>query len=484
MERRNPNREALIGVKRGEETSEESRLAAASLKDYSKIKARFPTVRRPTPKRLLILTTMLVLVAGAVLLVGKEGHSDLKAMAQAYELCKVPENVHSLNPALFETCDEVKTNSIEQDDSARAFFPARKSNIIQGSNVTWYNEWWRNHQTISFPATPVKCSGTTRYMSHFLGSQTFVDLKYFCATKKYPFHRYLDVEKYTYFEGIHASTHNETQSTVAELRNCIITRGAGNKNAINCVFLPTSDCVVDKIVEFDDDWSRTREEVLCKGSKECLKELARPVPVEPSLQGAMKPNVSRLMLFLYARFVALAAPMRVAVEERVAHVMQDVKLPCVAVHVRRGDKLGECPDGNSGKKASCAFHKNLTEYLDVAVGFAQQMEGAGSIFVMSDDVHLLDGVDSAHGYPIVGMTGNTPGTIVDGVEDLVVLLASLQVGAHCNAVVGNSESEMSEMLVLHSCLHHKACPSVHSMNGTPLQAFDGVIVNGRPEAKV
>lgn len=411
----------------------------------------------------------------------KEGYSGLKATTHANELCKVPNNFLSLNPALFETCDEVKTNSIEQDDWARAFFPARKSNIIQGSNVTWYNEWWRNHQNISFPSAPVKCSGSTRYMSHFLGSQTFMDLKYFCGTKKYPFHRYLDLEKYVYFQGSKLSIHNESQSAVAKLRNCLINRGAGSKNAIECVFLPISDCVVDEIVEVDDDFS-SREEVLCKGSKECLEELAKPVPVEPVLQGAMKPNVSRLMLFLYARFVALSAPMRVAVEERVAQVTQNVKLPCVAVHVRRGDKLRECPDGNSGKMSSCAFHKNLTEYLDVAVGFAEQMEGRGSIFVMTDDVHLLDGIDSVHGYSVVGMTGNTPGAIMDGAEDLVVLLASLQVGAHCSAVVGNSESEVSELLVLHSCLHNKACPSVHSMNGRPLQAFEGVIVDGRPAA--
>jgi hypothetical protein len=460
-------------------------MAAASLAEVAYKKK--PT--RLTPKKCyLTLTTttvlVLVLVAGTMRPAIK-GYSDLNlkptAQQHANDLCKIPDSALSLNPALFETCDEVKTNSIEQDDSARAFYPARKTNIIQGSNVTWYNEWWRNHQNISFPATPVKCGGTTRYMDHFLGSQTFTDLKAFCAARKYPFHRYLDVQKYVYFKDLTEPIHNqETQSSLSELRNCLINRGAGNKNAIGCVFLPTSDCEVDEIVELDDDGS-TREEVLCKGSKQCLEELAKPVPVEPVLQGALKPNVSRLMLFLYARFVALAAPMRLAVKERVAHVMQNVKLPCVAVHVRRGDKLQECPDGKSGKMTSCPFHKNLTEYLDVAVGFAKQMEGAGSIFVMTDDVHLLDGIGSAHGYPVVGMTGNTPGTIVDGVEDLVVLLTSLHVGAHCNAIVGNSESEVSELLVLHSCLHHKACPSVHSMNGRPLQAFEGVIVNGKPE---
>jgi hypothetical protein len=62
---------------------------------------------------------------------------------------------------------------------------------------------------------------------------------------------------------------------------------------------------------------------------------------------------------------------------------------------------------------------------------------------------------------------------------LVTLLASLELGSACDAVVGNSASEVTEMLVLNNCAVRGSCPSVHSMNGRPLKAFEGVIVDGR-----
>ena len=67
----------------------------------------------------------------------------------------------------------------------------------------------------------------------------------------------------------------------------------------------------------------------------------------------------------------------------------------------------------------------------------------------------------------------------DGLTDLIKLLASLEIGSTCQAVVGNSESEVTELLVLANCVRRGVCPPVHSMNGSPLQAFAGVIVDGR-----
>ena len=58
---------------------------------------------------------------------------------------------------------------------------------------------------------------------------------------------------------------------------------------------------------------------------------------------------------------------------------------CVAVHVRRGDKLPECA---LGKQSSCLFQKGFEDYLRPAAAFLDQLHG-GYIFVMTDDPALL-----------------------------------------------------------------------------------------------
>jgi hypothetical protein len=68
---------------------------------------------------------------------------------------KVSDNVLLVNPALLEMGDEVETNAVEEQvDAGRAFFPMRKNNSFNGSNVTWYNELWRFRQKIRFPLRP------------------------------------------------------------------------------------------------------------------------------------------------------------------------------------------------------------------------------------------------------------------------------------------------------------------------------------------
>lgn len=162
--------------------------------------------------------------------------------------------------------------------------------------------------------------------------------------------------------------------------------------------------------------------------------------------------------------------------------MDEVKIllehPCVAIHIRRGDKLPEC---SQGKQSSCAFLKNLTDFTDVAVDFLKQLNGR-SMFVMTDEAEIVKGIDSIQGYPLVSISGKTAPQMAqsdNGLQELVVLLASLQLAGECDAIVGNSESEVSELAVLFACVQRGTCPPVHSMNGRPVQAYEEYIVDGR-----
>lgn len=131
----------------------------------------------------------------------------------------------------------------------------------------------------------------------------------------------------------------------------------------------------------------------------------------------------------------------------------------------------------------CLFKEShrLASYTDVAVDFLKQLNGR-SIFIMTDDAKIVDNVDSVQGYPLVSLSGKTAPDMEqsdDGLQELVLLLASLQMAGECDAFVGNSESEVLELAVLFSCVQRGACPPVHSMNGRPLQAYEDFIVDGR-----
>jgi len=397
-------------------------------------------------------------------------------------------------------CQVLQTSSDEISDQIRAFFPewkhASNNNTLllkKDSNSSWISKWWRSHQSIQFPNNPVPCGElvNARYVSYTMGSQIFTDLNVMMKSDNI-FYRYLDVNNSAYLTPLGLSHHEKDGLAMKRLRSCFLAARERNQNAIHCAFLPTSDCVLSKDVQIQKppNYSitgphSTREEALCgnvEQEQHCInKVLKRPVPVSPKLQGALYPDVSTMALFLFGRIMEMAAPLHNSVQEAMVETLKEIHFPCVAVHIRRGDKMRDCGDG---KLASCAFHKNWTEYSNAAIGFLEQMETpqGGSLFVMTDDPDFLKDktVDDTN-INVVGLSGSTPTALheSDGVLDLVLLMASLEVGSMCEAVVGNSESEVSELLVLMNCLRRGICPSVHSMNGRPLQAFEGVIADGR-----
>lgn len=399
---------------------------------------------------------------------------------------KIGEN-QNISSAL-DKCNRLKVETSILADSIRAAHPEFDEDLVKNPKKEWFGRWWRKHQHISFPANPEKCvlpATVVRQLETYLGSQTFLDMRAISYSGKTVF-RNLDAHRFVYTSAS-LDPRNDDSKAMSDLRACFIQTQSKNKNSISCLFLPTTDCVWEEEGKetpvtsnpWANDGSMTREASLCGSSEMCIKELARPVPVEPQLSGSLSPDVSVLSLSLFERMTAPSTLLRAALQELTSEILPKITYPCVAVHIRRGDKLPECRDG---KETSCAFQKNLTDYTDVAVDFLKQLDKPGSIFVMTDDSTFLKGVEFVNGYPVVSMSGKSPdqlGRESDDLLELVMLLASLNVGSTCDAVVGNSESEVSELLVLYRCMYHGSCPPVHSMNGRPLQAFEGLIVDGR-----
>jgi hypothetical protein len=420
-------------------------------------------------------------------------------------ICVIDE---ATNPAMYLTssfldqCTLLKTTEATADD-IRAFFPDWKwtrrieeegftTILTKDTNLTWLSDWWRSRQSISFPNLPVPCKDSVlaRQMSYFLGSQTFKDLRAVMHTEG-PLYRHLNASNNRYLDNLERN--QDKSLAMARLRSCFIDERERDGNAMHCAFLPTTDCILPAEHPIQDSRLQTplkasREDTLCPDSgldrRGCLDDqLSRPVPVHPQLKGGLLPDVSHMALFLFGRMMETAAPLRAAVEEVMADTIASMTFPCVAIHVRRGDKMGECA---RGRQSSCAFHKNWIDYADAAVGFLGQLDASinnnsGSLFVMTDDAKFLEDKTVEDGYGVFGMAGTTPPDLrnADGLRDLVILLASLEVGSMCDAVVGNSESEVTELLVLMNCLRRGVCPSVHSMNGRPLQAFEEYVVDGR-----
>lgn len=351
----------------------------------------------------------------------------------------------------------------------------------------WFDQWWAEQSQFRSPGDSGECQATSLSFDGFLGSQIFKDLKIISAHRT-PLVRYVDIARCPYTKASVEPREGDSAS-LAGLRSCL--KGHEHDNAMGCLFSPLSTCSAARPAAGDAGLFGAapeygREAALCADA-DCLARLKQPVPVEPQLEGGTgAPDVSWLALKLFSRLTAPAPDLERVVDEEVAKFRSanpESTGHCVAMHVRRGDKLPECAQG---KESSCAFHKSLDEYLAPATAFLDQLEEEGPtpgyIFVMTDDDSLLaENPTAPNGARIVGLAGATPSQFeaTDGVQNLVTLLASLKIGSACDAVVGNSESEVTELLVLANCAARGSCPSVHSMNGRPLQAFEGVIVDGR-----
>lgn len=350
----------------------------------------------------------------------------------------------------------------------------------------WFDAWWTERSQFRSPDKSGTCHAASLPFDGFFGSQVFKDLKIITG-HSLPVARYLDVSRCPYTKASLAPRDGDT-ATLSSLRQCLQDHQSGN--AIGCLFSPLSTCSTSKpsaeagsLSELASAPDLSREAALCADAM-CVTQLKRAVPVSPQLDGATgAADVSWLALQIFARMTAPVANLQRAVDEEVAKFRSanpESTGKCVAMHVRRGDKLPEC---DRGKESSCAFHKGLDEYLKPATAFLEQLHG-GYVFVMTDDPSLLTEhatTGTPKDYKVVGLSGATPTSFEgsDGLEELITLLASLELGSSCDAVVGNSESEVTEMLVLANCARRGVCPSVHSMNGRPLQAFEGVIVDGR-----
>jgi hypothetical protein len=324
----------------------------------------------------------------------------------------------------------------------------------------WFEQWWSEHQSGRSLQKTENCRAFATHFRAFLGSQIFTDLAKIMYYHD-PVVRYLNVSRSPYTKNSLKIQDGDSKA-VQGLRTCLEERKSGN--AIGCLFSPLSTCVpsepnIERPWPGDPDGPRlAREAALCADSG-CVKKLAQVVEVAPRLANATgTPDVSFLALQLFERVRQPMPPLQRAVMETVSKFRSDTGLTgtCVAIHVRRGDKLPECDEG---RKSSCAFHMSLEDYLRPATAFLDQLHG-GFMFVMTDEPSVLLELDGARKkYRSAGLAGATPSSFDhnDGLLDLVTLLASLDIGSSCSGVVGNSESEVTELLVLASCA--KRCSS-------------------------
>jgi hypothetical protein len=413
--------------------------------------------------------------------------------------------------ALFtHNCTLVTCASAALADQIMAFVPnyryvhrPKQDNSISRSYVelqrdddyTWLAMDWRQRQGIAFPhKPPAPCHPSQtmgRHLNYYFGSQLFTDMTWLLYSRR-PYYRFLDANQETghhvYLSTLYQEHPDETSATMRDLRRCLKQHGADRTNAIGCLFLPTTDCVLTTATNNNNDntipaanqdmvWStaptfvhediqiRPKEIPLCgevgkpqeydafpdddNYKNECLRnQVGRAVPVSPILQRSIQPDISKMALFLAGRELEMATPLRAAVDELLREQTSVLTLPCVALHIRRGDKIPEC---GQGKQESCAFQKNWTDYSDIGLDYLKQLNNdiyrdappGGSLFVMTDDAAFLQGKTVPAPYSVVGLAGNTAPDLAhaDGLRDLVILMASLELASQCDAVVGNSESE-------------------------------------------
>merc|ERR1740117_1329054 len=155
-------------------------------------------------------------------------------------------------------------------------------------------------------------------------------------------------------------------------------------------------------------------------------------------------------------FMQVGAPMRRAVlkivrsfTEGMGHHSRRPEGPCVAVHIRLGDKVAEC--FKDRRETSCSFVSALPLYIPKAKELLKQLPGfaetsPGAIFVMTDNDTVIEDLQKQHpDVQIDGLSGSSPDRLeqADGSHQFATLLASLQIASRCGAFVGNSESEVS-----------------------------------------
>jgi len=207
------------------------------------------------------------------------------------------------------------------------------------------------------------------------------------------------------------------------------------------------------------------------------------------LEGSQPYSLGRVIAKLVvAQVMRVSSLLRRAVRERVSAILPEgIPKPCVGVHIRLGDKVGECQRGGARANASCEFVKHLYEYVPKAHSFLQQLERdtdaspPGSIFIMTDNNTIIPELKERHpDLRIFGDAGETPslGSWADGVSNLVVLLASLEIVSHCDAFVGNVISEVSELAILYTCVKRGYCPPAFSF-GIPV-GKTGILSNVIP----
>jgi hypothetical protein len=191
-------------------------------------------------------------------------------------------------------------------------------------------------------------------------------------------------------------------------------------------------------------------------------------------------------------FMQVGAPMRRAVRKIERSFTQNGNKfgpegPCVAVHIRLGDKVPECLEEK--KETSCSFLSALPLYIPKAKELLKQLPGfaetsPGAIFVMTDNDTVIEDLQKQHpDVQIDGLRGSSPNRLqeADGSHQLATLLASLQIASRCGAFVGNSESEVSELAILLSCYTQGQCPAVYSFQNGPAGSTESRL-NGDPVA--
>jgi hypothetical protein len=160
--------------------------------------------------------------------------------------------------SILDRCNDLQIYSDGMADQIRAFFPEwtfadnnNKFLLKKDVNDTWISNWWRSRQNIQFPSKPVPCGSSVnaRYVSYYMGSQIFTDLRAMTYSA-HVFYRYLDVHNNNYINQKGLDLARSEGSAMKRLRACFGNESQSNRNAIRCAFLPTADCVLSKTLQY------------------------------------------------------------------------------------------------------------------------------------------------------------------------------------------------------------------------------------------
>ena len=148
----------------------------------------------------------------------------------------------------------------------------------------------------------------------------------------------------------------------------------------------------------------------------------------------------------------------------------------MAVHARRGDKLGGCTVEDPADPAFRQFpglNRTFAELLERADGLRERVFGKTrvSVFAMSDDENWLAQEHARMGSPAHVEVDGGHGQAAAShnrrdwherllVDENVRFFAALALGSRCRALVLNSDSQVSRLLFVLACFRQGTCPQI------------------------